>query len=409
MSYAKGIGGTGWIHELMAATSELESPRRFFFWSALCALSAVARKNVYLRRQGVYKLYPNIFVLLVAKSGLRKSVPPNLARKLVKQVGNTRLIAGRSSIEGILSELSKATSAPGKRIDKESTAFIVSGEFSQSILRNEDALTILTNLYDTEVNDEFKNLLKGGQEELKDVCVTMLGASAPVHLEKMLTKREVSGGFIGRTFMIYENERANINPLTDDENEELADTINIQRLADHLVALSTVNGRFKYSIAGRKLYDDWYNNYKPPDDDITGTSDRIGDHILKVAMLLSLSRGFSLVLEEEDIDDAIQICFDCFTATRRITMGSGDHASAGQTKLLLGALLAAEGNELRRTKILNRFWGDIDSIDLDRITGTLLEGNYITVRSIGSERVYRLKPEVVRQYNDYKNSQEAGT
>jgi hypothetical protein len=44
-------------------------------------------------------------------------------------------------------------------------------------------------------------------------------------------------------------------------------------------------------------------------EDTTGTMERLHDHILKTAMLISLSRKQDLVLEE-DISEAIKACSD---------------------------------------------------------------------------------------------------
>src|ERR1043165_7628052 len=96
-----------WIEQVIKSRSELESPLSFWFWGALVSISAVVKDNIWIDRQ-IYKLYPNIYVMLHAESGLKKGPPIAMARKFVNSVNNTRVITGRSSIQGILKEMGSA-------------------------------------------------------------------------------------------------------------------------------------------------------------------------------------------------------------------------------------------------------------------------------------------------------------
>ena len=92
-----------WLEEFVHQHAELESPRSFWFWSALAAISAVMQDKVWLDRQ-IYKLYPNVYIMLHAESGLKKGPPISAAKQLVKPVNGTHIISGRSSIQGILKD-----------------------------------------------------------------------------------------------------------------------------------------------------------------------------------------------------------------------------------------------------------------------------------------------------------------
>ncbi|MGF2075331.1 hypothetical protein, partial [Enterococcus casseliflavus] len=91
---------------------EFESPLNFWRWAAIASISAVVKDNVYLS-QHMFNMYPNIYVMFHADSGMKKGPPVNLAKKLVTKVGNTKVISGRSSIQGILKEMSQSESRPG--------------------------------------------------------------------------------------------------------------------------------------------------------------------------------------------------------------------------------------------------------------------------------------------------------
>jgi hypothetical protein len=61
-----------WLAKIVKAYEDSEAPPKFFYWAGLSAISAVAKKHVFLNRGGKYKLYPNIYVIIVAGSGMKK-------------------------------------------------------------------------------------------------------------------------------------------------------------------------------------------------------------------------------------------------------------------------------------------------------------------------------------------------
>src|SRR5918996_4322499 len=133
-----------WIQQVVDCHKNVESPRNFWYWAATATLSAVMKDNVWMNRGGLYKLYPNIYVMLHADSGLKKGPPVGFSKDIVRRVNNTRIISGRSSIQGILKELGTAETKPGGHILKKSVGFIVASEFSSSLVSDPAAMTILT-------------------------------------------------------------------------------------------------------------------------------------------------------------------------------------------------------------------------------------------------------------------------
>ena len=202
-----------WLDDFVEQHKELESPRSFWLWSALAAMSAVLKDNVWMHRQ-IYNLYPNIYVMLHAESGMKKGPPVSAAKQLARQVNNTRIIGGRSSIQGILKEMGTAVTQPGGKILSKSVAFICSSELSSSIVEDKVATKILTDLYDRQYNiGEWKSLLKMESFELKDPTVTMLSATNEAMSEDFFTKSAIQGGYFARTFIIYERENQTSNSL----------------------------------------------------------------------------------------------------------------------------------------------------------------------------------------------------
>lgn len=394
-----------WLDKLLNSTREAESPQQFFYWAGLSCISAVLKNNVYLDRF-LYKLYPNIYVLLISGVGTRKGIPINLAKRLVKIANNTRVIAGRSSIQGVIKKLSTAYSLPDGNLIKDATGFLVASEFADFIIQDPQALTILTDLYDGHYHEgEFENTLKSGVEILKNVCLTMVGASNEVYFKDSVPMNAIGGGFISRTAIVVSDELAGINSLTDRPTDLIPDL----ELAEHLKAVGQLKGEFKYSDKAKKEYDKWYLEFRTATRkrvDPTGTLQRVHDMVLKVAMLISCSRKLDMIIEDKDIHEALDVCVNTVVGVRKITMGIGRSIVGPQTSLLIKELMKRPNYEMSRLKVLQKLWGEFDSFDLDRIIETLVQAGALTVRKVGKETLYKLTDTTVEQYSRFVQEEE---
>ena len=384
-----------WLTVLVDSYSESESPPQFFYWAGLASIAAVMRKQVFLDRH-IYKLYPNIFVFLIAGSGLKKGVSVNMARNLVSKVDNTRVISGRNSIQSIIQDLGKAHTLETGGMVRDAQGFLISGELAAFFVKDPDALTILTDLHDTHAYEKFwTNSLKGtGVDKLKSPCITLLGATNEEHFAEAVPNSAVGGGFIARTFIVFSAEKGPLNSLTEKPKKIIKNDF----LAEYLKELSKVNGEFTWTDAATKVYDKWYYKFMgTTDHDPTGTNNRLGDQILKVAMLLSLAQEPNLILKESHIIEATDICVMCLSGMKQVTMGAGKGNMAYQTKLIMRELLARPDHKILRQKLLQKFWGEFDSFDLDRIAQTLVENGAVKISSDGKE--YTMLQEAIDIYS----------
>jgi hypothetical protein len=284
------------------------------------------------------------------------------------------------------------------------SGFIVFGEFASSIIGDPQSQTILTDLYDSNYHSEWTNTLKGsGKEKLREIYVTFLAATNPTLLEEFLEESSIQGGFIARTILIKEDRKARINALIDDdalESVEFDDAEILVRLRE----IANVKGQFKFSDSAKHLYKEWYEAFNGKLErgeirDSTGTADRLHDHILKVAMLLSLGDNLSLVIDERHMIEAINnLTGDAVRVAESISTGKGKSELAVKTKIFLDELIAAPEYRLSREEMLRRRFKDFDAYELDRIVETLSQGGAIQVqRGTDAKVYYNLAPKYATQ------------
>jgi hypothetical protein len=268
-----------WLNELTKQHSEYESPLSFWWWGGVAAISAVLKDRVWMDRY-IYNLYPNVYIMLHADSGLKKGPPINMAKKLVKPIPGMNIITGRSSVQGILKEMGTARGGPGGTVKATSDAFICSSELTSSLVDDPVATKILTDLYDRSYNEgEWKSLLKMEQFQLNNPTISMFTATNDSMSEDFFTKSAIQGGYIARTFIVYEAARNVRNSLGYPPEYIPA----YKQFTEYLMELSKLKGPFRplasmtkenefefervinkrtvyFSRAGL-IYEDWYEKF----------------------------------------------------------------------------------------------------------------------------------------------------
>lgn len=374
------------IDTFVKTYAQAESPTSFFYWSAIGAISAVVKKKIWINKR-IYQLYPNLYIMFVAKSGLRKGYPVKQAQKVVEALEVTKVISGRNSIQAILQELSKQWTLESGKLLREAQAFIVNDELDSLLVGDPAAQTILTALYDSFYHKKWKNTLKkDGREVLDELYITMLTATNPAHLDAFLDGTSIAGGFLGRTLMIYEDKKSRINPLVEENDATEVDT---KPIIDLLKDISNLKGQITFDKDAVSKYKTWYENfYKSLETesyvDETGTAERAGDSVLKLAMILAIDEQ-KLVICKSDIDKAIELYYVAATSIRRVVAGAGKSELSEKTKVVLGYLLSRPGYAAYRRDILAAKFGDIDSIDLSRIMDTLVQAGLVEVMNDQTE------------------------
>jgi len=382
-----------WVDSLVSECSHVETPQSWLWWSFLSCISAAAGNNYYLttlKGDLIYK--PNLYIMLLGESGLGKGFPINRAKLLVSKADVTRVIAGRSSIQAIVSELATTKTVEGKSIIIDSRGFIVNGELGSAFVSDPQCLNILTDLYDGVFHPEWINRLKGdiktgNLEKLKSPYVTTLFGANPTIFYASIPEDNISGGYIGRNLIIYEEKRSKDVDLLDDNKDEgdKFDEYVVPKYVPHLEKIAKLKGQLKPSKEARDLFNIWRKKWRSSQTyDKTGFLNRVPDHVLKVAMCLSLSNyDFNGEINEFEIEEAISRVTSLVYSSKRTTEGRGPDPLAAATKNVLDYLLAAENQEMRRQQLLWKGYGMFNSFTLDQIIDNLLEMSWIRRTKIG--------------------------
>lgn len=375
------------VNLYMEYTKEYESPKSFWKWSSYAAIGAVLRDSCF-RSTGDSKLFPNIYVLLIAESGThRKGKPVEICTKLVTAIANTKVISGRASIQAIIDELSHTETNPKTgQVVKGGSAIFFAPELSAGIVEDPAAIKILTDIYDC--RSDYKSLLKSGRAKIDNLVFSMLAASNEALLKDTYNTTAIQGGLLARTFMICPDEFRPSNALLD-----IVDTTESKKeLILELKNISELKGEFEFTADAKKEYIDWYKPFRESYKnkvDKAGVVSRIHTGVLKIAMIFAAG-DISLVIKKQHIEEAINECLGLIPNYGAFIMGNGKGKLSEAGAIVLSDLLVAPNHVLQRKEILRKHWQDFDGQLLDELIATFEQGGLIKTQVAGSIICYKM-------------------
>lgn len=394
----------GYIEQYLEYTKSYESPTDFFYWAALAGIGATLRSNCYLLL-GDTRIYPNLYILnITAKPAMRKAKPLNSTIELMKAVDNTKIIEGRTSIQAVIQRLSEVERRNGQTVEG-AAGIIFSEEISAMFTEDDANIPVLTDIYDYHSSYSY-TLVSRPTAKLKNVVISLLGASNEELLRPVFNNRAIYGGLLSRCLIVYGDRVRHRNSLVYEDPKDYSSQQ--AALVILLRKFSQLQGIIQLDDAAKKHYDNWYHEVCPKLESnagLTGAEGRIHTNILKVATNLAVSRTTKLVIEEEDVKLAIEKCQSLFVNYRRLTRGSGKSRTAEETVIVMDLLWRAPGYTLTRQQIMYAAWSDINDTVMEEVSKTLEATGIVQItehRGDNSQSIYRLTALAVRTFKEEK-------
>lgn len=302
-----------------------EANPTYHIFAGLSALSAITQRRIWIDL-GYFKIYPNLYVVLVGPAGGRKTTAMDICCKLIDKLGTipytTDCVTKEKLIMDVRAEERTISDMPDlyKDLKVVSPTALFLTELSDFLGPSSIGMVnFLTAIYDRDVYT-YKTKNKGS-EKLIGPYLTILACTTPEWITTYLRSDVISGGFSRRTLFVYEWEEGKRIPrpkITDEMvvawNDALAHARRIGKLC----------GPMRWSDEAIKFYDDWYMNMKiPTDTTIVGYYKSKHIQLIKVAMLLSLSESADMVLEVRHLQFGMELLGMAETNLLRVFQGMG--------------------------------------------------------------------------------------
>lgn len=370
----------GFLREYVEWTRNTEPPTSFHFFTALSILGAAAERRTWVD-QGLYKIFPAGAYVLVAPTGIcRKSTCTKLGVNVLrKALPEYLIISEKATPEGLASVLSRTVLRGRDIVSVDAICLIHAPELGVLLGRqtyNEGLVILLTSLIDAP--DEFDSRLAGGDRLLKNVAISILGASNPDWLSSALPVDAHGGGFLSRVLYIVEQTTDRCFPRPPRLDEPAR-----QRLKEHLRKIHEVpRGEFKLTPEAEQWFDKWYRDEGRALSTIEGLESRRPDHTIRLAMNLAISQEDEAI-EVEHFEHALEILTHVLS---RQEFEVGEMAIADDAMFQIKKVLM-RFSEIQHTMLLRKLvYRGIDSETIQRKINTLEQAGLVEVEDRPKEK-----------------------
>jgi len=368
-----------WIEAWMRFTENTESPDMYKLWTAISVIASALQRKCYVQWGSSLIFYPNLYIVLVGPSGVRKGTAMSPGLDILQDLGKVGIAAQMTSLQALIRRL-KETNYQDPDLETGKQQFhasmtIYSKEFTVFLgYHNRELMSSLCDWYDCDRTWKYETIARK-TEEIIGVWVNLYGATTPALIQSSMPIDAIGGGLTSRIIYIYEEDMGKmvILPMQTDDEVKLKEL-----LLHDLDKISRISGQFKYTEKFLTTWADWRvkDRDKPPfhDDRFDGYMSRRPTHIMKLSMVMCASKGdekSQMVLTETDLNRAIVTLEQAELKMQNVFSGVGKSDIAELLHRMMMMLGSSPTSEIPIWQIAQHFKGDMDKFTMDRIFQTL--------------------------------------
>lgn len=300
--------------------ADVPTPDIFKRWAGLAAISSALERRVWLNLSGG-KIYPNLYVFLVANPGVGKDQALIPAREIIEESGVVNLAPTSMTGKGMIDTL--ADPKIMKEFDNPETK---SKTFYQSLTICVPEFGTLLSKHDLEflslVNDAYncgpaiRERLRSQKEELviRNPHLAIVAGTQPQFISTLFPDEAWGMGFFARVIMIYHDRAIKTDLFTggifgsDESRKTLkANLVKDLQKINQLAGPMTVSEEAQAEINRWNLED--AENDQPHHPKLVHYNTRRIMHLLKVCMILAASEG-RMHIELRHWQEALKIIYE---------------------------------------------------------------------------------------------------
>ena len=380
-----------WITTYMHYTENSEPPTLFRKWVGISVIAAALQRKCRLE-WGMLTFYPNLYVLLIGPSGTRKGTAMYPGQDLLREL-SVPMAADATTLQALIRRLKENNSstydADTGLTEFHSSMTIFSKEFTVFLgYKNDELIAALCDFYDCDA--KWKYDTKGaGTDEINGLWVNLLGATTPDLISSSMPVDAIGGGLTSRIIFVVEKKKAKtvaMPKLNDEQIKAKSD------LFLDLESIALLMGRFKYSDEVVSFWTKWYEatDLAPPvftDHKFAGYVQRRPNHVIKLAMIMSVSRSNSMILEVRDLEQAIALLAETEINMSDVFDQMGENPIGNMIPKILTYMKYAK--EVDFGMLLTDFYSDIDEWALNNLLGSMERMGYLKIIYSGTKTIVR--------------------
>jgi hypothetical protein len=299
------------LHSFVDFAATYSTTPLFSKYAALWMIGTAVTRAVGMKARG-NDLHPNFFFQLVGGPGTGKSQAVKATREILLPATKMSLIPASITRAGLEDYMKGNVQTNRKSPDGGiiiSNECIGLSEEMQGILPDQDLghLTLYNILYDLP-NLHVAVTRTHGEVRLESPYCSILTGAQPAFLATTMPEQAWGMGFMSRSVMVFDVPRTRTSMFLNIQVDHKlkADLIHDLRMIHNL------HGWMTWTKQAVDLYDEWYvkhgGNPIPQAKRLAmGYNARRELHMVKLAMAMSIARGNDLIVQLDDVADAIEL------------------------------------------------------------------------------------------------------
>lgn len=300
-------------------------PPQFNTWGALSIIAGALERKVWLPWSHKYSFYPNIYVMLISKPGVGKSVALKNAVDVLLNVNRKtsmlNIMPSQVTEAKFIELMGTGRSFIDRSGGKEITVFQNAGYYFASEASNSlrnifgDFIACLTDFYDCP--DFWSRATKkdGKRIQLQNVCMNLLAGSTFDYLGKLVSDENIQGGFASRIIYVVHNEKMVRKQAFQgglDKADRLERDEYLLALEHDLQEISSMVGPMHADAEFGAAWEEWFPRFEEErqsykSEKLQSVLARTNTNALKIAMLLSASESGDRVLKLRHWQEALRL------------------------------------------------------------------------------------------------------
>jgi hypothetical protein len=356
-----------------------EAPHAYLVWVAISVVGAVMKKNVF-RSRGIHTVYPNQYVVLTGPPGIGKGEAIHPAYNIAKELNLVNVISDRVTAPKIIDRIAEGfghgVAVNGGQIGfaaKDSTAVLLATELAGLLTASDFMMQFLCDAFDRNTYEyDTKN---SGTSVIKGMCTSLMGACVPDYIRKLNkdAMAAINSGFTARTIFVYAERPSKRLPEIAAIESTPAGKKLIQDLKDDLLQIATLRGEMTIDPMAQALFNKFYQDCSPVDEDsevVSHFKRRMPTHVIKTAMIYSVARKDTLIIDRFDMRNAISSVTDVCKNLDLAFRGVGDSELSSPTDRVL--TFVERKGLTSRNEILTNVHRHMTPENLDRVIALLM-------------------------------------
>lgn len=358
----------GWLEDFVEHTKYGEAPERVMYWVGVSTIAGALRRKVWID-EFLFQWTPNFYILLVGPAGvLKKSTSSGVGMRILNKVEGIDFGPQSMTWEQLISHMAASTQEYkiGDKPFEASCCTIELSEFGTLFdPANRQMVDNMTDLWDSKLHTFRKETKTNGCDTVVNPWINLIAGVTPGWLDDNFSDKFIRSGFASRVVYVHcraDEVKENAHPSQDmpPDMQEAED-----RLFRRLVEISTYAGEYKLTPQAYAWSKEWYHEYRKnlaqmKEDDMSLFS-RKQTHLMKLAMIISASRGKFPVIDVAELEESNRKLVELTNGIDAVFGRVGQSPVSKMAREVVEAL--AKHGEMTRKELYRKYFFRVSGVD----------------------------------------------